>query len=135
MVLADQEDKKMKSNNPASQIEFEFDGINGLAVRGDTGKYDWILYGGCGFQYSAAIEQATIIHEYEFEAIGKLSNGDQYGLVTRLDDDININQLHDYINDHYHYDRGHWFCTSHSLVLCENSKNKAIVTLHHRKDV
>ena len=79
--------------------------------------------------------------EYKIQKIGGIDQGidvtDEYLLITRLDDDIALNDLESYLHKLYYRDgSGPVAYSCHIVgVVITNNKNQAIATVHYRYDV
>lgn len=79
--------------------------------------------------------------EYKLEFIGEIDNGDhvdQYFKITRSDDDLNYDDVHNWLRDEYFYDTnrmGGWFC--HSVTISPNPyhADTCIGIVHHQQNV
>ena len=79
--------------------------------------------------------------EYKLELIGEINNGDyvdQYFKITRFDDDLNYDDVYNWLRDEYYYDTnrmGGWFC--HTVTICPNPyhADTCIGIVHHSQNV
>ena len=79
--------------------------------------------------------------EYKIQEIGKVDNFDnvdQYYKITRLDDDLNLDDVFNWLLEQHYYDTnrfGGWFC--HSVTICPNPyhADTCIGIVHHSQNV
>ena len=79
--------------------------------------------------------------DYKVEPIGKIENFDQvdqYVKITRLDDDLNIDEVHNWLREQSYYDTdrpGAWFC--HTVTISPNPyhADTCIGIIHHHQNV
>jgi hypothetical protein len=79
--------------------------------------------------------------DYKIELIGEINNGDyvdQYFKITRLDDDLNYDDVYTWLRDEHYYDTnrmGGWFC--HTVTICPNPyhADTCIGIVHHSQNV
>ena len=82
-----------------------------------------------------------IIADYKIKEIGKVDNFDnvdQYFEITRMDDDLNLDDVYTWLRDEHYYDTnriGGWFC--HTVTICPNPyhANICIGIVHHSQNV
>lgn len=85
--------------------------------------------------------QALTQAKYKVEDIGKIENFDnvdQYFEITCLDDDLNLDDVHNWLREQHYYDTnrmGGWFC--HSVTICPNPyhADTCIGIVHHSLNV
>ena len=79
--------------------------------------------------------------ENKIEDIGKIENFDhveQYVKITRLDDDLNLDDVHNWLREQSYYDTnrmGGWFC--HSVTIAPNPyhADTCIGIIHHQQNI
>jgi len=79
--------------------------------------------------------------DYKVELIGEINNGDyvdQYFKITRFDDDLNYDDVHNWLRHEHYYDTnrmGGWFC--HTVTICPNPyhADTCIGIVHHSQNV
>ena len=79
--------------------------------------------------------------EYKIEVIGKIENFDhveQYVKITRLDDDLNLDDVYNWLREQSYYDTnraGAWFCHSVTIVPNPYHADTCIGIIHHQRNV
>jgi len=80
--------------------------------------------------------------ELKIERIGSidvdLGAVDEYFVITRRDDDLDIDQLQEYMLAIYYRDTsiaGGYFCHQVTVMPVPYSDNRAICIVHHRHDI
>lgn len=79
--------------------------------------------------------------EYKIQEVGKIDNlgrVDQYFQIIRFDDDLNLDDTHNWLLEQHYYDTnrpGGWFC--HSVTICPNPyrADTCIGIVHHLQNV
>jgi hypothetical protein len=79
--------------------------------------------------------------EYKIEPIGKIEKLDhvnQYVKITRLDDDLNLDDVHNWLLEESYYDTnraGGWFCYSVTIAPNPHHADTCIGIIHHQQNV
>ena len=82
-----------------------------------------------------------VIGDYKVTPIGKIENFDnveQYVKITRLDDDMNADDVHNFLLEQSYYDTnrpGGWFCHSVTIALNPYHADTCIGIIHHQQNI